>query len=353
MKNPFHDSKVNPFWDSISTNHLVRFLLLFCSGWAVIAIIEYFQEIFFVFSVASILAFCLNYPVRYLEQYLGRGLARGIVIFLSLLIVMGVLAGLVLYALYQLQQLSNSLIVNLENLNFSAPSWQQIQTFLAQRNINIDLRSFVEMLTSQITSAVIPILNLLTLVPSTLLGLILILVVAFFMLTDGERLWHLLIMLIPQQERQRVEKAIQQSFIGFFRGQLLLCLSLGTLSFLAFLLLQISNAFALAIIVAILDTIPGIGATLGVIIITSITIVQGGWIDALKVVGVSILLQQIQDNLISPKIMQSSVNLNPVVVFFALMVGAKIAGLFGIFFSVPIAGVIVNFLKIEQMQSEN
>lgn len=104
---------------------------------------------------------------------------------------------------------------------------------------------------------------------------------------------------------------------------------------------------------AILDTIPGIGATLGVIVISLITIVQGGWIDAIKVVIISIILQQIQDNYIAPKVMGNTVNLNPVIVFFALMVGAKIAGIIGIFLSIPVAGVIVSLLEIDEMKSDS
>ena len=50
--------------------------------------------------------------------------------------------------------------------------------------------------------------------------------------------------------------------------------------------------------------------------------------------------------------MQSAVNINPVVLFFSLMVGGRIAGILGVFLSVPIAGVIVNLLDIEAMQSK-
>lgn len=78
---------------------------------------------------------------------------------------------------------------------------------------------------------------------------------------------------------------------------------------------------------------------------------QGVWL-ALKVLVVCIILQQIQDNLIAPRIMQGALNLNPVVVFFALLVGARVAGLLGIFIAIPIAGVIVSMFEIDEMKSE-
>lgn len=95
----------------------------------------------------------------------------------------------------------------------------------------------------------------------------------------------------------------------------------------------------MAAIVGVFDTIPGIGDTLGISIISLIVFSQSVWL-ALKVLGDCIVLQQIQDNLISPRVMQDAVNINQVVIFFALLVGAKVAGLLGIFLAIPITGVI-------------
>jgi len=93
----------------------------------------------------------------------------------------------------------------------------------------------------------------------------------------------------------------------------------------------------------VLDAIPGIGATFGVIIISSLVFVtQGPW-TALSVVVVSIVLQQIQDNLIHPKVMGKALNINPVVIFFALFIGERVAGLLGVFLAIPIAGMIVSW----------
>ncbi len=127
---------------------------------------------------------------------------------------------------------------------------------------------------------------------------------------------------------------------------------MGTSSFIVYSILGIPFSLSLAIIVSLFDFIPGIGATLGILTISLIILIQSGWFVMLKVVVASVILQQIQDNFIGPKIMQSSVNINPVVLFFSLMIGARIAGILGVFLSVPIAGVIVNLLDIEEMQSK-
>jgi predicted PurR-regulated permease PerM len=64
------------------------------------------------------------------------------------------------------------------------------------------------------------------------------------------------------------------------------------------------------------------------------------------------VLQQIQDNLISPRIMQNTVQISPVIVFLALLLGTKVAGLLGIFLAIPIAGVIVSWLEIDEIKAD-
>ncbi|CAD5982594.1 Putative transport protein sll0060 [Planktothrix tepida] len=349
MDNLPPDSQDNALWNRISTNSLVRFLLFFASGWALILIFDYFENIFFTFVLAAILAFLLNYPVRYLERYLGRGLALGIVIFLSLFLV--VATGLALGTMFfnQFQQLL-SLVV--ENLTSADNPFDRLQAFLTHRKININIAPIETEFNKSLGSMVSILVGTFSSLPNALLSFIIIFVIAFFMLVDGERLWFLLLKLIPYPHRSQFSAALQKSFLGFFRGQLLLSFFLGIASFLVYSTLKIPFSLSLAIIVSFFDFIPGIGATLGILMISLIVLIQSGWFLTAQVLVVSIILQQIQDNFIAPRIMQSAVNINPVVLFFALLVGAKIAGILGVFLSVPIAGVIVNLLDIEEMQSK-
>jgi len=78
----------------------------------------------------------------------------------------------------------------------------------------------------------------------------------------------------------------------------------------------------LAEIAGVFDLTPGIGATIGITLVSLIACV---------------LLQQVEENLLMPRIMQGSINMNPVFMFFALLVGAKVAGLVGVFLSIPLA----------------
>jgi predicted PurR-regulated permease PerM len=179
----------------------------------------------------------------------------------------------------------------------------------------------------------------------------LIAVVALFMLLDGEKLWELTLKLLPKNRRERFTVVIKRKFLGFFRGQLILTLFLSTTTFIVFLVLRVPFPLVLSMIVGLIDVIPGIGATLAISIVTLIVLSQSVWL-AIKVLVICIILQQIQDNLIAPRVMQGAVNLNPVVVFLALLVGARVAGLLGLFISIPVAAVIVSWFEINEMKSE-
>jgi predicted PurR-regulated permease PerM len=98
--------------------------------------------------------------------------------------------------------------------------------------------------------------------------------------------------------------------------------------------------------------IPGIGATLGIGLVCILLLSQSVWLS-LQVLVSCIALQQVEENLLLPHIMKDSLDINPVVMFFALIVGARVAGVLGMFLAVPVAGVIVTWLNIEAMRGQS
>ncbi len=337
------------FWDHLSNLALVRFLLFFAAGWAVTQVLAYFETVIVIFAFAAILAFLLNYPVQWLERYLPRGFAVGLVFLLSILLISGIVIVVGLTVLSQGQQLLVSVTNFLSSL---VPLVQQLEAFLRTRNIQVDLAAIEAQIRTQILTGIGLSLAVLQTLLTNLVTLILIEVVAFFMVLDGKRLWRLTLKLIPKNLREHFATTIRSNFLGFFRGQLILVLFLTTSTFIIFSILNVPFALLLAVIAGIFDLIPGIGATLGIGIVSLIVLSQDVWL-ALKVLIACIVLQQIQDNLISPRVMQNSLNVNPVVLFFALLVGARVAGLLGIFLAVPIAGVLVSLFEIDEMKGES
>ncbi|MEH2403391.1 AI-2E family transporter [Nostoc sp.] len=336
------------FWERLNNLALVRFLLLVASGWAIVQLLAYFEAVIVIFTFAAILAFLLSYPVDWLRRFLPHGVAVGVVFLLSIVIIGSLIITVGLTVLSQGQQLIDSVT---GFVNSFIPVLERLEGFLQNQNLQIDLSFIREQLRNQAISSLVTSLAILQGLMTNFLSFILIAVVAFFMLLDGEKLWDFIIKIVPKQRRDRFTNIIRRSFLGFFRGQLLLSAFLIITTFIVFLILKVPFALILSVIIGIIDIIPGIGATLAVSTVTLFVLSQGVWL-ALKVLIACIVLQQIQDNLIAPRIMQNALNLNPVVVFFALLVGARVAGLLGVFISIPIAGVIVSLFEIVEMKSE-
>ncbi|MBW4593810.1 MAG: AI-2E family transporter [Brasilonema angustatum HA4187-MV1] len=338
----------NNFWYRLNNLALVRFLLLVASGWAVTLLLDYFQSVIVIFTVAAILAFLLSYPVQWLRRFLPHGVAVVIVFLLTLVILGGLTVTVGLTVLSQAQQLIDSVTGFLNSL---VPLVQRLEEYLRNRNLRIDLSLLEEQLRNQAISLLGSSFLIFQSFLTNFVTFIWIAVVTLFMLLDGEKLWHFVIKVVPQKRRSKFTEIIKRSFLGFFRGQLILTLFHTASTFIIFLVLNVPFPLVLSLIAGLLIIIPGIGATLGVCIVTLIVLSQNVWL-ALKVLVACIVLQQIQDNLIAPRIMRGALNLNPVVVFFALLVGAKVADLLGIFISIPIAGILVALFEIDEMKAE-
>jgi predicted PurR-regulated permease PerM len=314
---------------ALSSPALVRFLLLFLSGWAAVTLVAYFYNVIALFVVAAILAVLLNGLVGILTRWLPRGLAIVATVSLLLLGLSALLGGVGLQVAGQ----AGGLIADLESTidRTQLPFLRELRA--------IDLDRVLAMLTSHLGSG----LGMLGGAVTNLLGVIFLLVLTIYMLVDNGRLWRSLLTLLPEDVRGRFDRSVQRNLLAFLRGQLTLVLFLSLTSLLAFVVLGVKFALVLAIIMGVLDAIPGIGATLGVLVVSSIVLVTQGHLLALAVVGVSLLLQQIQDNLIHPKVMGAALEINPLVLFFALFVGERIAGLLGLFLAIPIAGMVVSW----------
>lgn len=332
----------------LSNSFIIRFLLLFVFGWAILQLLTYFETVVVTFTFAAILAALLNYPVRWLQRFLPRSVAVILVFLVSFLMITALAFILGIAILSQGQQLFDRI---LEMGNSISTFVEQLEVFLDNRNLQVDLNFIAEPIKNFTITSISYILTLSGILLSDFINFIFIAVVTLFMLLNGKRVWHFVLKFVPERSRKRFADTVEEKLLGFFKGQLLLMLFLSITTFLVFILLKVPFPLILSLTIAVLDAVPGIGATLGVGTVFLILLTQDVLL-AFKVLGVSIILQQIQDNLISPRVMQNSVNVNPVVTFFALLVGARIAGLLGVFLAVPIAGLVVSFLEIDELKGE-
>lgn len=333
-------SSSNPnFWQRFNNSSLLRFLLLFACSWAIVLLISYFYNVIAIFTAAGIIAALLNYPIRWLSRRIPRGVAIPVVFLATVALLVALVTVLGLEVINQGQ----GLIAQLAN-TIKTQDLIPLREFLGKLNIE----KLVETLQASLISG----LGIIQTIFSSVFMLIFLAVISLYMLIDGSKVWSACLRLVPAASRDRFATTFQQSFLGFLRGQLLLMLFLSTASFLVFLILGVKYALVLAIIIGVLDAIPGIGATLGVLTITLLILASQGWVIAVEVLIASIILQQIQDNFVSPKVMGDALEISPVLLFLALFIGERVAGLLGVFLSVPIAGMIAAWLRAEELKAQ-
>jgi predicted PurR-regulated permease PerM len=126
---------------------------------------------------------------------------------------------------------------------------------------------------------------------------------------------------------------------GYVTGQLGICACAGITSSILFLILGVPYAALLGLVVAVLDAVPQVGATLGAIVAVAVALTQSIG-TAVAVTIFFIIYQQLENFLIAPKVFSSAVALRPFTVFLAILIGGAIAGVVGVVMALPIAAAL-------------
>ncbi|HLP91491.1 MAG TPA: AI-2E family transporter [Nostocaceae cyanobacterium] len=309
--------------------------------WLLSVFFRYFQRPITILIVAAILAFLLNYAVRFFESDRINRTQAVIIVLLVTLTLFGIVGvTLVPVVIDQSNQLLNKIP---DWVASSQANLQYLEEIAKQRRIPIDLRVLsnqinanIQNLVQQTASGAVGIAGILL---SGLIDLVLVIVLAFYILLYGDRVWYGLINLLPNHIGTPLTKSLKLNFQNFFLSQLLLALFMVITLTPIFLFLQVPFALLFAILIGISQLIPFIGATLGIGLVIILVMLQNLWL-AFPVAAASIFMQQIKDNLLAPKLMGDFIGLNPIWIFVAILMGFEIAGLLGTLVAVPIAGTI-------------
>jgi predicted PurR-regulated permease PerM len=176
--------------------------------------------------------------------------------------------------------------------------------------------------------------------------LFLVLMVAAFILVDLERIKGFVRSLVPethQADYDRIVVGIDRGLSGVIRGQLVICLINGFMTYLGLKLFHVKYPLLLAGIAAVMSLIPIFGSILSSIPIVAIALISSGTFDlrqGLFVLGWIIGIHLLEANFLNPKIMGDAAKIHPVLVVFALIAGEHSYGLVGALFAVPVASII-------------
>jgi predicted PurR-regulated permease PerM len=167
-------------------------------------------------------------------------------------------------------------------------------------------------------------------------------ILTFYWTLEGERVKQAAILLVPVQKRGSVRELVDEiegKLSRYLLGQGLLCLIIGGMAFIAYMLIGLPHALLLAIFAGLLEAVPVVGPVLGAVpaIIVGLSISPA---TALWVVLATVIIQQLENNLLVPRVMSKTIGVRPLVTLLALVAFGSLFGLLGALIALPVAAVI-------------
>ncbi len=342
-----------------------KWLVIISSLAALVWIIARFSQIIAPLVIAVILAYVLNPLVRLLttSTRLSRTLAV-VSVYLALLVILSLaLVAFVPSLIQQVKSMDVDLQDSVEDISsfFEEPLFIfgfYVDLMAVYQEVSGTLQSIISPLASQTVSFLIGL-------ASGFAWLIFVLIVSFYLLKDQGRFGRSINKLVPDDYRyevRRLGEEVNVIWSAFFRSQLVLCAVIGTLVGVTMRVVGVRNALILGIIAGVLEIIPNVGPTIAAIPAVLIAYFQGstylllsnGWF-ALLVIGLYVVIQQLENNILVPRIIGRSLNLHPLVVIIGAIAGARLAGILGMFLAAPILAslrIVGNYVHCKLLDLE-
>lgn len=340
--------------------YLVTLIAVLYAGGLIWGAIGHFSGIITLFFLAWIIGFILQPLSTFLERH---GMPRLLAIALVYCALLTLAAGSIILAIpaihAEVSQFATKATATFtpDNLNrLSDTAVGYLQRFGLRQS---DARSLVSQLANRIpsvtttlaTSAVATSTSLLSAAASLLFDTLLVLILSFYMMLDGDRLAEEWIGKLPPAwiaDVRLFQAHVDTIFGGFLRAQLIIAGVYGLLTYIVLLILGQPNGLVFAFLAAVAMLIPFIGPFLAIVPPLLVVLLQSPP-DSLVVNLVIVLValgvaQQITMQIIAPRVMSAHVGLPPLLLFGALLVGAQEGGIWGAIFAGPIAAVVVAML---------
>ncbi|MEJ1156130.1 AI-2E family transporter [Microbacterium marmarense] len=278
-----------------------------------------------------------------------RGMPRlpaTILTMLSIVIVLGLLGWLIVWAVRdQWDELSEQAQAGFQDVL----AWVQTLPFefLTAEQIDEWTATVLDFVTSaQFGSGAIAGVSA---VASFATGFILMVTILFFFLKDGGIMWEFILRPFRGTNYQRARRIGDKTVTvlgSYVRGTATVALadSIGIL--IGLLILQVPLALPLAVLVFVLAFIPFVGATLAGTLAALVALVSNGWVNALFVIGVVVLVNQLEGNFLQPVLMGRTMKLHAFVILVALTVGTVVGGILGAILAVPITAAAWGVVQV-------
>lgn len=305
-------------------------------------VISFLGKIFLPFLISCLIAYLL-YPIT-LKIHAQR-IHKGLAVIIIYVVFFGGIAFLVynLYpiTIYQLRELNEQLPQLVEMYESIIYQLYESTSFLPEA-VHDKIDQLIYTIEYSVENMINKLIGGVTKLFDVIVVITVIPVLVFYFLKDYEKIKRYIKRFIPNQHRQHIGKlahAIDESLGNYIRGQLIVCFFVGVTTWIVFELIGVNYSLVLAIIMGFTNIIPYFGPIIGLIPAVAIAVTKSTKLVVL--VFISVLgIQIIESNFLSPIIVGKSINIHPVAIIFALLVGGQIGGVVGMVVAVPMLTII-------------
>lgn len=322
--------------------------------------IKNFLDVLMPFIIGLLIAYLLYIPSRRLEKIYKKcnkikfikNRARGLSIFTVYLIVIVVLIISFTYLLpiisssiidlvNNIQGYYNALMKNINNLPEDSILKNEVVLDVVESIKNIDLKQYINL--ARLADYAKGVIS----VAGKVLDFFVAIIVSVYLLLQRKQILEFIKKfcraVLKEKTYRNLGKYFDRTnniFFNFLAGQLLDGIIIGIITSIAMSILGVKYAVLLGFMIGIFNLIPYFGAIIAVVIAALITLLTGGLWQAVLMVIIVTILQQIDANIINPKILGNSLKISPLLVIFAVSVGGAYFGFWGMFLSVPVIAVL-------------
>jgi len=327
---------------SLSSGTIVKALCWF----VVFAGLLYVSDFIIVLFVAVVLASAAELPVRRLMRF---GLSRGLAVFSIFLTLVGVIAAVALIFIppladdaarfiQTLPQILNSVQIFGRDMGFKdlAAAVSELSRDISKGQILTILKNIVLGAGGFVATT--------SLVIGGIINIVLTFVLAFYLALEERGVQKFLRLLTPRAHEAYIEDLwtrVQTKISLWMQGQLLLSLLVSFLVYVPMLILSVPYASLLAVLAFVGELIPMVGLTLSLIPALFLSWTFGGTSLLIIVAVIYVVIAQLESHVLYPRIMNKLVGVPSVIVVIGLIVGAKLAGIWGVLLSVPVAAILM------------
>src|SRR3954447_5283321 len=326
--------------DGPSTRTVARITLTVAAVLVLLYLVYIVRSVLTLVFIAGFLALALGPAVDFFQR---RGMPRSLAIISTYLSIFMAIVGVGLLIVPPVVNGVNDLSRDIPGYVRDLRKSKQFRKYDNRYHISKKLNEQSAKLPSRLGDAAGALQSVTVGVFSALVQLVTVLTMTFFFLQQGKGMVRNALRLRGPETEERlapIAEEIYRSTAGYVAGNLIISFIAGLTAYVTMELLGVPFAVPLAVLMAFLDLIPLIGASIGGVAIGMVTAFNDFPTDTIIWAIVFIVYQQVENNVLQPVVYRNTVNVNPLLVIVAILIGSKLLGVLGALVAIPVAASI-------------